>query len=45
MLNNLTKVFNRLQVANLKLKAKKCCLFAKKVIYLGHVLSEEGIAA
>jgi hypothetical protein len=44
MLDNLTKVFDRLQGANLKVKAKKCCLFAKKVTYLGHVVSVEGIA-
>ena len=44
MLDNLTRVFNRLQAANLKLKAKKCCLFAKEVTYLGHVVSEKGVA-
>ena len=46
MLDNLTRVFNRLQAANLKLKAKKCCLFAKEVtyMYLGHVVSEKGVA-
>jgi hypothetical protein len=26
------------------LKAKKCHLFCKKVVYLGHVISEAGIA-
>ena len=44
MLGNLGKVFDRLKKANLKLKAKKCCLFAKKVVYLGHVVSEEDLA-
>ena len=44
MLGNLGKVFDRLKKANLKLKAKKCCLFAKKVVYLGHVVSEEELA-
>jgi hypothetical protein len=28
----------------LKLKAKKCHLCCKKVVYLGHVISEAGIA-
>lgn len=27
------------------MKAKKCCLFAKKVTYIGHVVSAEGVAA
>ena len=44
MLENLGKVFDRLKKANLKLKAKKCCLFAKEVVYLGHVVSEKGLA-
>jgi hypothetical protein len=36
--------FDRLLAAGLKLKAKKCHLFCKKVVYLGHVISEAGIA-
>ncbi|XP_062621185.1 uncharacterized protein LOC134282810 [Saccostrea cucullata] len=44
MFANLRKGFCRLQNAGLKLKAKKCCLFAEKVTYLGHVVSEEGVA-
>ena len=44
MLENLEKVFDRLQRAGLKLKAKKCNLFATKVSYLGHIISCEGIA-
>ena len=43
MIQNLTQVFDRLAKAGLKLKAKKCTLFAKQVEYLGHVVSEEGI--
>lgn len=43
MLSNLRKVFDRLKGAGLKLKEKKCCLFAKKVTYLGHVVSAEGV--
>jgi hypothetical protein len=38
------KVYDRLLAAGLKLKAKKCLLFCQKVVYFGHVISEEGIA-
>jgi hypothetical protein len=44
MMVNLEKVFDRLAQAGLKLKAKKCHLFAKQVNFLGHVISEEGVA-
>jgi len=44
MVTNLRKVYDRLLAAGLKLKAKKCHLFCKKVVYLGHVISEAGIA-
>ena len=44
MINNLSKVFDRLSAAGLKLKAKKCDLFARKVEYLGHVITEDGTA-
>ena len=43
MLDNLAKVFDRLRTAGLKLKPRKCKLFATKVEYLGHVVSERGI--
>lgn len=36
------KVFTRLHTANLKLHANKCCLFQRRVEFLGHVLSEKG---
>ena len=39
----LQEVFDRLRGANLKLHVKKCCLFQRKVAFLGHVLSEAGI--
>ncbi|GBM35397.1 Retrovirus-related Pol polyprotein from transposon 297 [Araneus ventricosus] len=42
-LNNLRKVFQRLQKANLKLRPKKCRFFQKEVTYLGHVISAEGV--
>jgi hypothetical protein len=43
MVTNLKKAYDRLLSAGLKLKAKKCHLFCKKVVYLGHVISEAGI--
>jgi hypothetical protein len=42
---DLRHVFSRLRNAMLKLNPKKCELFQKQVFYLGHVISEEGIAA
>ena len=43
MIQNLSMVFDRLSEAGLKLKAKKCNLFASEVEYLGHVVTEAGI--
>ena len=43
MIENLSKVFERLLSAEIKLKAKKCFLFRKSVEYLGHVISPEGV--
>lgn len=43
-LERLTRVFNRLRGAKLKLKPKKCHLFQERVEFLGHVVSSEGIA-
>jgi len=40
----LSEVFARLRDANLKLKPSKCKLFQKKVSFLGHVITEEGIS-
>jgi len=37
------EVFTRLRAANLKLHVSKCCLFQRRVAFLGHVLSENGI--
>ncbi|GBN85985.1 Retrovirus-related Pol polyprotein from transposon 297 [Araneus ventricosus] len=42
-LNNIRKVFQRLQKANLKLSLKKCRFFRKKVSYLGHIISADGV--
>jgi hypothetical protein len=44
MISNLHKVFKKLKGAGLKLKPKKCTLFAKEVAFLGHVISEAGVA-
>ena len=35
-MDKLASVFQRLRKAGLKLKPKKCCLFQKEVIFLGH---------
>ena len=43
-LENLEKVFERLRAANLKLNPKKCNLFRRQVNYLGHVVSDNGVA-
>lgn len=43
MIARLEMVLQRLRNANLKLKPKKCNLFQKEVLYLGHVVSAEGV--
>lgn len=42
-LNNLVEVLERLRLHGLKLGIKKCNLFKHEVLYLGHVLTREGI--
>ncbi|GBN10046.1 Transposon Ty3-I Gag-Pol polyprotein [Araneus ventricosus] len=42
-LNNIRKVFQRLQKANLKISPKKCRFFRKEVSYLGHIISADGV--
>ena len=44
-LTNLRKVFERFRNANLKLKPEKCCLAGSEVLYLGYVVSRDGISA
>lgn len=41
--NRLLEVFDRIRNANLKLKPEKCEILRKEVIYLGHIISSEGI--
>jgi len=43
-LQNLTAVMERFKENNLKLKPKKCSLFQKEVVYLGKLISEQGIS-
>ena len=43
-LKDLKDVFIRLEEANLKLKPSKCQIFQKKLKFLGHVISAEGIS-
>ena len=43
-LSHLKQVFDRFRQAGLKLQPKKCSFGQKEVKYLGHIVSEEGIA-
>jgi len=43
-INLMEKVFARLDAANLTLGAKKCSLAREKVSFLGHIVSQEGLA-
>ena len=43
-LQHLQQIFDRLRETNLSLKPSKCSFLKKEVIYLGHVLSSEGIS-
>ena len=43
-LQHLVLVLQRLREANLQLKPAKCVLFRDEVLYLGHVVSRQGIA-
>ncbi len=44
MTTRLREVFGRLDSAGLKLKPSKCALYQMPVQFLGHVVSEEGVA-
>ena len=43
-LKRLDAVLERLQKAGLRVKASKCKLFQRSIKYLGHVISEHGVA-
>lgn len=43
-LHNIQQVFQRIREAGLKLQPPKCTFFQKKVTYLGHIVSPEGIS-
>jgi len=43
MIGNLKKIFLQLQMANLKINPEKRVLFRKRINFLGHVMSAEGI--
>jgi len=40
----LESVLSRLEKANLKLKPSKCCLYQRKVSFLGHIVSKDGVS-
>lgn len=42
-IHDLSKVFGRLQQAGLKLHPQKCQFFKRSVLFLGHVVSKDGI--
>ena len=43
-LNNLSQVFDCIRSANLKLKPTKCSFSCKEVMFLGHTVSDQGVA-
>ena len=43
-LHNLRNVFDRFQEAGLKLKPSKCTFGQKEVAFLGHIVSDQGVA-
>jgi len=43
-LRNLRSVLERLRGVNLKAKPSKCAFFQKQVLYLGHIVSPDGVA-
>lgn len=43
-MENSSKVLEKLEAAGLKLRAKKCTLFAKEVEYLGRIISSKGVS-
>ena len=43
-IERLEAVFQKLAKAGLKLKPSKCEFFKKRIKYLGHIVSEEGVS-
>ena len=43
-IERLRLIFDRLREAGLKLKPKKCSLFQREVLYLGHIVSGDGVS-
>lgn len=43
-IQHLVQVFEKLAAHGLKLQPHKCNLFKRKVTYLGHVISKDGIS-
>ena len=43
-LGRLRQVFERLEMAGLKLKPSKCNILQRRVSFLGHVVTDEGIS-
>lgn len=41
---NLVKILDRLRQVNLKLNPKKCDFLKQEILYLGHLISKEGVA-
>ena len=42
-LSHLKQVFDKLAAAGLKMSPKKCDFFRREVVFLGHIVSEEGV--
>lgn len=42
-IKNLQDIFKRLRKVNLKLNPQKCCFLQKELLYLGHVVSSDGV--
>ena len=42
-LQHITNVFHVMKITGVKLKACKCCLAKREVIYLGHIVSTKSI--
>lgn len=40
---NIRKVFKKLREANLKIQINKCKFFSKETLYLGHILTSQGV--